>query len=78
MSEWCDSQKKKRINFRNLPQEQIEKTSLRRKLDSEEAQCLNKLEVNIFVFFIKKISLKIKRKIYHQINRTLVVHPKKT
>ena len=56
MSEWHDNQKKPYSNFRQLLQERIEKINQRRKLASEEAQCLNKLEVNIFVFFIKKIS----------------------
>ena len=44
MSEWYDNQKKLSGNFRKLLQEHIEKSNPRRKLTSEEAKRLAKLE----------------------------------
>lgn len=58
MSEWYDNQKKPNSNFRKLLKERIDKANPRRKLASEQAQSLNKLEVNKFIFFVKKISQK--------------------
>ena len=44
MNEWCDSQKKRNSNFRELLQEQIDKANPRRKLTAEETKRLAKLE----------------------------------
>jgi hypothetical protein len=44
MSEWYDNQKKPSRNFRQLLQERINNANPRRKLTSEEAKRLNKLE----------------------------------
>ena len=44
MSEWFDSQKRPRNDFRKLLQERIEKTNPRRELTTEETKRLNKLE----------------------------------
>jgi len=44
MNEWCDSQKKRNSNFRELLQEQIDKANPRRKLTGEETKRLAKLE----------------------------------
>jgi hypothetical protein len=44
MSEWYDSQKKPKSNFRKLPQERIEKANPRRQLTSEETKRLTRLE----------------------------------
>lgn len=44
MSEWYDNRQKLSSNFRKLLQERIEKTSPRRKLTTEEAKRLAKLE----------------------------------
>jgi hypothetical protein len=44
MSEWYANQKKQSNNFRKLLQERIEKANPRRKLTTEEAKRLNKLE----------------------------------
>ena len=44
MSEWFDSQKKPKSNFRELLQERIEKSNPRRKLTTEETKRLAKLE----------------------------------
>ena len=44
MSEWLDSQKKPSSNFRKLLKERIEKSNPRRKLSTEEAKRLDKLE----------------------------------
>ena len=44
MSEWLDNQKQPSSNFRKLLQERIEKANLRRKLTTEEARRLAKLE----------------------------------
>ena len=44
MSEWYASQKKPSSNFRKLLQEHIEKTNPRRKLSTDEAMRLGKLE----------------------------------
>jgi hypothetical protein len=44
VSEWFDSQKKPRGNFRQLLQERIEKSNPRRKLTAEESKRLAKLE----------------------------------
>jgi len=44
MSEWSDSQNKLSSNFRKLLQERIEKAHPRRKLTSEEAKRLARLE----------------------------------
>ena len=44
MSEWLDSQKKPASKFRKLLQERTEKANPRRKLTSEEAKRLTKLE----------------------------------
>ena len=45
MSEWYDNQKKRSsVNFRQLPQERIDKANPRRKLTVEETKRLNKLE----------------------------------
>ena len=45
MSEWHDSQKQPKGNFRKLLQERIEKANPRRQLTAEETQRLTKLEV---------------------------------
>ena len=44
MSEWYDNQKKSNGNFHKLLQERIDKANPRRKLTSEEAKRLAKLE----------------------------------
>ena len=44
MSEWYDSQKKPNVNFRQLPQERIEKANTRRTLTAEEFKRLARLE----------------------------------
>ncbi len=44
MNEWLDNQKKQSSNFRKLLQERIEKANPRRKLTTEEARRLAKLE----------------------------------
>ena len=44
MSEWFDSQKRPRNDFRKLLQERIEKANPRRELTTEETKRLNKLE----------------------------------
>ena len=44
MSEWYDSQMKPSSNFRQLLQERTDKANPRRKLTSEEAKGLTKLE----------------------------------
>ena len=44
MSEWYDNQQKPRSNFRKLLHEHIEKTNPRRKITSEEAKRLARLE----------------------------------
>ena len=44
MSEWLDNQKRQSSNIRKLLEEQIEKANPRRKLTTEEAKRLNKLE----------------------------------
>jgi hypothetical protein len=44
MSEWYDSQTQSSRNFRNLLQERIEEANPRRKLTTDEAKRLNKLE----------------------------------
>jgi len=44
MSEWVDSQKQSSSNFRKLLQERNDKANPRRKLTSEEAKRLTKLE----------------------------------
>lgn len=44
MSEWYDNQKKPNSNFRKLLQERINKENPRRKLTTEEAKRLAKLE----------------------------------
>ena len=44
MNDWCDSQKKRNSNFRELLQEQIDKANPRRKLTGEETKRLAKLE----------------------------------
>ena len=44
MSEWYDNQNKPNSNFRQLLQERIERANPRRKLTSEEAKRLAKLE----------------------------------
>jgi hypothetical protein len=44
MSEWYDSQKKPRSNFRQLLQQHIEKTNPRRELTADEAKRLARLE----------------------------------
>ena len=45
MSEWFDNQRKQSGYFRKLLQKRIEKANPRRKLNSEEAKRLTKLEV---------------------------------
>ena len=45
MSEWYDSQKKIASDFRQLLQERLEKYNPRRKLTTEEAKRLAKLEI---------------------------------
>ena len=44
MSEWFNSNKQQRSNFRKLLQERIEKVNQRRKLTCEESKRLAKLE----------------------------------
>ena len=44
MSEWFDNQKQSNGNFRKLLHERIEKANSRRKLSSDEAMRLGKLE----------------------------------
>ena len=44
MSEWFDSQKRPRNDFRKLLKERIEKANPRRELTTEETKRLNKLE----------------------------------
>ena len=44
MSEWHDSQKKPRSDFRKLLQERLDKANLRRTLTAEESKRLSKLE----------------------------------
>jgi hypothetical protein len=44
MSEWHDSQKKPRSDFRKLLQERLDKTNLHRNLSAEESKRLSKLE----------------------------------
>ena len=44
MSEWFDNQKQTRSDFQKLLKERIEKANPRRKLTTEEAKRLNKLE----------------------------------
>ena len=44
MSEWCDKQTKPNGNFIRFLQERIDKANPRRKLTSEEAKRLTKLE----------------------------------
>jgi hypothetical protein len=44
LSEWYDNQKKPSSNFRKLLQKRIEKTNPRRKLTSEEAKRLARLD----------------------------------
>ena len=45
MSEWYDNQKQSSSNIHKLLQEQIEKANPRRKLTTEEAKRLTKLEL---------------------------------
>lgn len=44
MSEWYDSQKRLNSNFRELSQDHFDKANPRRKLTTEEAKRLTKLE----------------------------------
>lgn len=44
MSEWLDNQRQSSSNIRQLLQERIDKANPRRKLTSEEAERLKKLE----------------------------------